>query len=1112
MNKVWGSLQFKIPTVFIISFLLIFLAVFVVFSTIGKSLLEKHAYKQATLSAQNIVSQLGNRIAFAESLAISLANLGEVMPANSTQNKKLIKHVLDVKGSEAFIAGGGIWPAAYKYNPEVERHSFFWGRDKNGVLKYYDDYNKPEGPGYHHEEWYVPAKYLEAGKSFWSKSYMDPYSNQPMVTVTVPMHKNNKFYGVSTVDLKLEGLQTVLAKASTQFGGYAFAVDRNGKLLSFPYENQTSTVKLTIHDKATGDFITLSELSSKHPDFDPLIQPVLKTISEVIDQTDGAEEKIHDLAQKIANDSYQIDIKEASLIAALLTKEKYNNSNPEVNFRQLYLNSDAILGEAAYATIYEMPGTYWKIITVMPYSKAIETSNVIYQSVITYISIAMLVSFIIMLLLVRKFIVKPLSRMSRQLQILHKADKNNEDALEIMDSGELGNLAFWFNKRSTKLLDIQNELRETQNELEQRVHERTEELQVEIDNRIKQQSTKEEWALRVERQHAAVFELSLHKSLYSGDITEAAKIINKTAAQVLNVARTSIWLLNEAGEQMQVVDLYDSITDTHSHDAVLKLTDYPAYFKALEIERSIAVYDMFADERTVDLIKYAETFNVSSLLDSPIRVAGKLRGIICFEQIGEKREWHNDEMRFGGEIADQFYQVIANSERICSDDKIRKLAFYDPLTDLANRRFLQETLQHEIDIARRNKKYGILLYLDLDNFKTLNDSLGHTIGDELLVQLSRRLKNTLRKEDMAARLGGDEFVILLTGEHADKEQAMEQALSVANKIQTAISKSYRLHGFEHIITASIGITVYPDKDTTVTELLKQADTAMYRAKDEGRNTISFYNIALQKAADKRLLVEKELRHAIANDQFEMYYQPQVDVYGNLVGTEALIRWKHPERGIISPLDFIPIAEETGLILELGNWILKDACEFSKKCNLNLLAINISPRQFRHPDFVKIVKNIIDTTKADPGVLMLEVTEGIVIDNIEDTIEKMNALKNIGIRFAIDDFGTGYSSLAYLKQLPLDQLKINDKFVRDVITDTSDAIIVETIILMARNLGLNVVAEGVETSEQLEFLVNEECHIFQGFLFSYPLTKHDFSQYLRQPRLNQPTLSETPELH
>lgn len=1102
MRDIWQSFQFKIPAVFVISSLLIFLAIFAVFATIGKTLLEKQAYKQVTLAAENIVAQLGTRIAFTESLAISLANLGETLPKDIQNNKAVIQHVLNAEGTEAFIAGGGIWPAPNQYDPQVERRSFFWGRDASGVLQYFDDYNNPQGPGYHHEEWYVPAKHLPAGKAFWSKSYMDPYSYQPMVTVTVPMFKNNVFYGVSTVDLKLEGLSAILQRAASVFGGYAFAVDRNGKFLSFPNEQQTKIFGKDTHGRKTEEFISVKTLAQKQAEFKTLADSILETIASAISETRNAGSYDHTLAEKIADDSYQIDLNEAELITALLARNKQPGLKTKLSVREFFLEQDMLLGEPAYAAVFDMPETYWKIITVMPYSKAIEASNVIYRNLILSITIAMLISLVIVLFMVRKLLVKPVSHVSRQLQTFTEQDECDNKRLETSDKGELGKLVFWFNKRSDKLLTIQNELLETQNELEQRVHDRTEKLRIEIENSLAQQREKERLAERVERQHNAVVELSLHQCIFCGDISQAARVINKSATQVLNVARASVWLLDDAEEQLYVVDMYNSVSNTHDSEATLNIKECPVYFQSLLSERSIAAHDIAHDERTVDLSNYANHHGINALLNSPIRVAGKLRGSICFEHIGGTRQWQNDEIRFAGEIADLLHQVISNAERIQTDNQIRKLAFFDPLTDLANRRFLQETLQHEIEVARRQNKFGSLLYLDLDNFKTLNDSLGHSIGDELLMQLSQRIRQALRKEDMPARLGGDEFVILLAGEHPNKKQAMEQALYVANKIQAVICQPYRLHGYEHIITASIGITLYPEEDSTVTNILKQADTAMYRAKDHGRNTITFYNNEFQETADRRLLLEKELRHAIANNEFEMYYQPQVDAFGNLIGTEALIRWMHPTRGCILPLQFIPIAEDTGLILEIGNWIFKDACEFSNSHKLDRVAINISPRQFRSADFVDSICHMIDITGADPKVLMLEVTEGIVIDNIEDTIQKMNALKALGIRFAIDDFGTGYSSLAYLKQLPLDQLKINDKFVRDVTSDASDAIIAETIILMARHLGLNVVAEGVETNAQLQFLIAKNCQIFQGYLFSHPLCRQDFKNYFKLRNLSQ----------
>jgi len=1095
MRNIWSSLQFKIPTVFIVAFLLILIVVFAVFSTVGIQQLERQAYKQVTLAGQNIVAELGKRIATAEALAQSLANLGEEAPKDIEQNKQLFRHVLDVENSEMFIAGGGIWPAPYQYDPKIERRSFFWGRDANGVLKYYDDYNNPEGPGYHHEEWYVPAKYLKNGRPFWSKSYMDPYSYQPMVTVTVPMYVSNKFYGVSTVDLKLEGLKAFLDKVASSYGGYAFAVDRNGKFLSFPDENKTKVYGVDSQGGRTENFITVSDLYAREQQFGPLAEAVTDAISSLIVKAKKSGVFDPVLSKSIADDSYQIDNNEADLIAAAIADLKFRSDPSEAGYHEFFIKNDMLLHEAAYAAVFEMPETYWKIVTVMPYSRAIEASNIIYRNLVIYISLAMIFSLVLMLFVVRRILVDPISGMSRQLKTLAESDEDYDKRLETDGRGELGMLAYWFNQRSNRLLEVQKELRETQNELEQRVAERTKDLRHEIDLRVAEQTRKEAWAIRVEKQHVAIVELSIHQALFSGDLHEAAKLITQKAANVLEVARVSIWLLDEKKEFMYVVDLYNSGTDSHSGDLKLRVSSYPSYFHALENNRSIAVQDMFNDVRTAELHDYAKTNSISSLLDISIRVAGHLRGVVCFEQIGENRNWEHDEIRFGGEIADQFQQVLTNQERIATTNQIRQLAFYDPLTKLANRRLLQEKIQHEIEVARRHHVFGSLIYLDLDNFKTLNDSLGHFVGDELLVQLSCRLRETLRKEDTAARLGGDEFVVLLTAENSTIEAAEKQALTVAGKIQNAIGESYRLHGYEHVVTSSMGITLYPGDGLQVDDLLKHADAAMYHAKDNGRNNICFYSEELQQVADNRLYLEKELRKAIREQEFELHFQPQVNIEGKPVGCEALIRWNRHELGVVPPSEFIPIAEETGLILDIGDWVLREVCEFSKQCTLSHMAINISPRQFHQPDFVEHVIGVIKSTQADPHKVMIEVTEGVVIDDIEDTIKKMEILKDMGIRFSIDDFGTGYSSLAYLKQLPLDQLKINDKFVRDIDNSPSDAIIVETIIIMARHLGMNVVAEGVETRQQFDFLTEKGCQIYQGYYFSHPLNKAGITKYL-----------------
>ena len=1097
MRDFWNSFQFKIPTVFILSFLLILATIFGVFSTIGKSLLEKQTYKEVILSGENIVSELGNRIARTESLATALANLGEKLPQEVGLTKDLVRHVLHVEGTETFIAGGGLWPEPHLYDPSVERRSFFWGRDAQGVLQYYDDYNDPGGPGYHHEEWYVPARHLKDGETFWSKSYMDPYSYQPMVTVTAPMYRDNRFYGVSTVDLKLEGLHAFLDAISRSFNGYTFAVDRNGKFLSFPDEALTKTHGIDAQGKQTEEFIKIDDLATRRPAFLPLAKLVKDATDNVLATASGLRNFDKGLARTLAQDSYQIDEQEAGLIAAVLATMQ--NDSPELGIepQQLFVDQDMLLGEAAFVAIFEMPRTHWKIVTVMPYSNAVGASNQIYWNLVSATLVAMLFSLVIMLLVVKRTLVRPITDMSEQLQLLAKAPKSENKKLEIADKGELGKLAFRFNQRSQRLFDVQGELQKAHEDLERRVAERTDALRKEVERRKQEQQLKEQQVSRVEKQHVAIVDLSLRGPLFQGDLAKAARTINEIAVEVIGVARSSVWLLDDTGEVFYAVDLFERATAAHTNEYKLTVNDYPAYFEALRYDRSIAVSNVLSDKRTHELRDYAKTCGISSLLDSPIRVGGKMRGIVCFEHVGPDREWTDDERRFSGEIADRFLQVLNDAERLKSEERIRRMAFYDSLMELANRRLLQETIQHELEVARRHKMYGSLLYLDLDNFKTLNDSLGHHIGDELLVQLSRRLRATLRKEDVAARLGGDEFVVLIIGENTSKHGAVEQAVTVAKKIRATIGEPYRLHGYEHIISSSIGITLYPENDDTAADVLKQADTAMYRAKEDGRNTVCFYNPEMQEEADSRLLMEKELRTAIAGGQFALYFQPQVDCHGELVGAEALIRWMHPAKGLVLPKEFIPIAEETGLILELGAWILKEACECSKDCSIGHVAVNISPLQFRQPDFVDIVTAILAETQADPENLMIELTEGIVIENIDSTVSKMNALKAMGIRISIDDFGTGYSSLAYLKQLPLDQLKINDEFVRDISTDSSDAVIVDTIISMARHLGLDVVAEGVETREQLDFLNEKGCHILQGHYFSLPLPKAEFVSYMQK---------------
>ena len=441
------------------------------------------------------------------------------------------------------------------------------------------------------------------------------------------------------------------------------------------------------------------------------------------------------------------------------------------------------------------------------------------------------------------------------------------------------------------------------------------------------------------------------------------------------------------------------------------------------------------------------------------------------------------------------------SERRQAEAEIERLAFFDPLTQLPNRRLLLDRLRQALAASLRRRSHGALLFIDLDDFKTLNDTRGHSIGDLLLREVALRLQTCVRVEDTVARLGGDEFVIMLEDLSRDAKEAAAQAETVGEKALRMICSPFLLEGQEHHSTASVGISLFSGYEETEEELLKRADAAMYRAKTAGRNTVRFFDPAMQAALETRARTEKELRRALPEQQLQLYYQAQLDNDRRIVGAEALIRWLHPERGLVAPGQFIPLAEETGLIVPIGQWVLEVACEQLKRWGNNpatahlLMAVNVSARQFRQPDFVGLVRDILEGSGVDPSRLKLELTESLVLDNVADTIEKMHALKAVGVRFSIDDFGTGYSSLSYLKRLPIDQLKIDQSFVRDVITDPGDAVIVQTIIGMAGNLGLNVIAEGVETEAQREFLVLHGCRMFQGYLFSRPVPLADFEALL-----------------
>lgn len=487
----------------------------------------------------------------------------------------------------------------------------------------------------------------------------------------------------------------------------------------------------------------------------------------------------------------------------------------------------------------------------------------------------------------------------------------------------------------------------------------------------------------------------------------------------------------------------------------------------------------------------------------------------------EKDYWHGEiwNKRKNGQIYPEMLTITAiNSpdgfithfvgsftditENVEAEAEIHRLAYYDPLTKLPNRRLLQDRLGQAIVATARSGLYGALFFIDLDHFKALNDSRGHDVGDLLLVDVAQRLSEGVREKDTVARQGGDEFVVLMEelGETADEAAIL--ASHLGDKLHKSLAKPFNLNGFEYHCKTSIGVGLFNGEDSVET-LFKHADLALYQAKTGGRDKLRFFDPAMQDALDRRSVLESALHKAISHNQLRLHYQPQVDTDRHVVGVEALLRWQHPQRGLVQPDDFIPLAEDTGLILPIGRWVLETACaqiktwENDRQSGAIQIAVNVSSRQFRQPDFVEQVKTLLESSGANPARLKLELTESMLLEDVNDTITKMQTIKQLGVLFSLDDFGTGYSSLSYLAQLPLDQLKVDKSFVRNLPGTVKDETLAKTIITMGLGLNMNVIAEGVETEAQREFLQVHGCHEYQGYLYSRPLPIDELEKYLHQ---------------
>jgi diguanylate cyclase (GGDEF)-like protein/PAS domain S-box-containing protein len=1026
-TPIFNKLLIQFPLIFLGFALTLVILFFIVLEYVGKPLLQEQAYKQVSQVGHTIVKDLENRIVVGKTLAVALANTAESIPQTELAHMQIIPHILNYAGTESFIAGGGIWPEPYKFNPSLERRSFFWGRtDIDPELKYFDDYNDPNGMGYHNEEWYVPALFNNDEEAFWSKSYMDPYSYQPMVTVTIPMFRSGERYGVSTVDIKLEGLNEFINNMSKKFGGYAFIVDRNGKFLSFPDKQKAQIISIDSNNNKSEEYIYINELGVKDPLFQPIAEKIYSQTNQIIELAKKSSSFNKNLAKQIEHGSYQIDFDEAELIAAIKTNPFKEIEDGSLEVDRFNLDRDIFFNEPVTVSVFHMPNTYWKIITVMPVSLVTATvseiSSIMFNSTIVIVFIGLLV----LALLVHKKITSPLNLITRQLQDASKHDgKNVDEFINLELKGELEVLVHWLNKRSSQL---SRALKVLKSEISER--EETEKILVE----------REEVLTAIyDSAYDGIFIINFNKTIININ-SYAAKMLGYKKEELIGVSCEELY----RGEEETLTGLFE---------------------KVLKNER-------FHTDKLICQTKTGMRF--------PVDISASL-----IKQ--DKSEY--------------IMAIVRDmSEQKKAKEEIEHLAYYDVLTNMPNRRLLIDMLNHELAIVERRKCNGALLFLDLDNFKTLNDSLGHTIGDQFLVQVSERITDSIREVDTAARLGGDEFIVLLSDLSTDKKSARREVNAISKKLQIALSKPYHIGGYEHHSGASIGVVLFPEHGDNTEDLLKNADAAMYLAKADGRNTVRFYKYAMQEAANARLVLERDLRVSLNSDEFSLHLQPQIDFTQDKISAEALLRWEHPIRGMIPPNEFIPVAEDTGMICELGNWVLREACKILKefqdtKLPVEHISVNVSPRQFYQPDYVEQTLRVIEEFSVDPSELVLEITEGVFVKDIGNTVKKMNLLKSQGIRFSVDDFGVGHSSLSYLKRLPLDQLKIDKSFVDEISNKEYDLSIVKTIISMATTLNLHVIAEGVETEDQLNILQRNGCNAFQGYFFSKPIVKDKFKEFV-----------------
>lgn len=1015
-NSLQFVLSFKAIIIFVIGILsLLFVIVFVV-----KSILVESERQLLAKTGRAVAGDIGKIIQSTESLTKSLATIAENLPKEDKFFRQFIPQIIDQPGLEKMVAGGGIWPEPNAFNSNKERNSFFWARNQNNVLEFLDDYNLASGNGYHNEEWYVPVKYMPKDKCYWSQSYFDPYSFEPMVTCTIPMQTNtNPFFGVATVDIKLSGLTELLKNTTAAIDGYAFVVDRNNKFLTYPDTNKAKFTHTDQQGTEVQDFLDVDKFTEKFAVFGE-IAGQLHSLNQQLEQKTSDIEQVKSLATKLSTNSYQIDEGEAKLLSAIMLNPEVTQSKSESNLN-MRVADDVLLGEAVLVQIFVLPDTFWKLVLVTPETAFIgKVDSAINYILFCLITVIVLI-FILGYRLVGKAIVSPFNQLVAQLSL------DSESPLDESASNEFGLVARQINLK-TELLRNSNR-----------------QMAIAMDKRAR-----------------------------------ADKLRRVSEKRFKAIARTAPDAIISIDESGHVIDWNPAATLIFGYERKDIIgRKYRRLLVPGEIEKRLQHIEAYLQGK------------IASLENSLAQVQAVRDDGLIFTAEFSATSWQTEKGRFFS----LFLRDI--SERIEAEYKLRHQALHDPLTELPNRNLFKDRLTTAMEQARRNGTLVAVMIIDLDNFKIINDTLGHGVGDKLLQIVAQRVNEQKRATDTIARLGGDEFGVVQTNFTEPSD-----AMLFAGKLRESIAETMTIEENIFQIGCSVGVTIYPHDSELSDNLLRNADIAMYQAKEEGRNSIRFFVEEMDKEIQRRKHILEDIAIAIEENQFELHLQPLLDLQtGKTMGAEALIRWHHPDKGFISPAEFIPIAEQSQAINDIGTWVVKDVCRILNQMdemslpNINI-AMNISPAQFRRENIFESLSQILAQENVSPHRIECEITESATMENVERVIQVMHKLRNAGFELSIDDFGTGYSSLSFLKRFPISKIKIDRSFVKDVVNDEDSAAIAKSIIQMGHSMNLVVLAEGIETQQQHDWLVEQGCDMMQGYFRAKPMPFNSFVEWLK----------------